>query len=59
MDVATSERDILLRQQTEAKQRLEAAKQQLDAAQQAATEKDAEIKRITVAMDQHRWVMGT
>ena len=54
IDVATSERDLLLKQQQEAKGRLAAAEQQLTAAKQVAAEKEAEIQQISKDMQTQR-----
>eukprot|EP00878_Enallax_costatus_P022268 GHUV01023613.1.p1 GENE.GHUV01023613.1~~GHUV01023613.1.p1 ORF type:complete len:481 (+),score=194.82 GHUV01023613.1:286-1728(+) len=54
IDVATSERDLLLKQQQEAKGRLAAAEQQLTAAKRVAAEKEAEIQQISRDMQTQR-----
>lgn len=54
IDVATSERDLLLKQQQEAKGRLAAAEQQLTSAKQVAAEKEAEIQQISRDMQVQR-----
>lgn len=54
MNVATSERDLLLKQQREAKERLAAAEQQLETAKQVAAEKEAEIHQISREVEVQR-----
>lgn len=54
IDVATSERDLLLQQQQDAKGRLASAKEQLTAAKQIAAEKEGEIKQIHKDMERQR-----
>eukprot|EP00775_Hariotina_reticulata_P001241 gene1241-1581_t len=56
IDVATSERDLLLQQQQDAKGRLASAKEQLTAAKQIAAEKEGEIKQIHKDMEGQRRV---
>ncbi|GBF90732.1 structural maintenance protein of chromosomes [Raphidocelis subcapitata] len=54
IDVATSERDMLLRRSEDAKERLEAARAQLEAAKKAAADKGKEIAAIEKEMAQSR-----
>jgi hypothetical protein len=54
IDVATSERDLLLQQQQDAKGRLAAAKEQLTAAEQVASQKAGEIKQIQKDIERQR-----
>lgn len=56
MDVATSERDVLLKKHTDAEARLQAAVEALAAAKQGATGKDKEIVGIQKSMEACRWV---
>ncbi|KAF8072407.1 SMC4 [Scenedesmus sp. PABB004] len=56
IDVATSERDLLLRQQQDAKGRLAAAQEALAAAKQVAGEKEEEIQQIQEDVQQQRRV---
>jgi hypothetical protein len=57
IDVATSERDLLLKQQQEAKDRLAGAQEALAAAKRVAAEKEAEIQQISSDMDAQRCVI--
>jgi hypothetical protein len=54
IDVATSERDLLLKQQQEAKDRLAGAQEALAAAKRVAAEKEAEIQQISSDMEGQR-----
>lgn len=54
IDVATSERDLLLKQQQEAKDRLAGAQEALAAAKRVAAEKEAEIQQISSDMEAQR-----
>ena len=56
MDVATSERDLLLKQHEEAKQRLTGMKEQLQEAQKVAAAKEKEIQQIQREMEAVRLV---
>lgn len=56
INIAISERDLLLKQQQEAKGRLAAAEQQLQTAKQVAAEKEAEIHQISQEREIQRWV---
>jgi hypothetical protein len=51
MDVATSERDLLLKRHEEAKQRLADMKEHLQEAQKVAAAKEKEIQQIHREMD--------
>jgi chromosome segregation ATPase len=55
IDVATSERDLLLKQQQEAKDRLAGAQEALAAAKRVAAEKEAEIQQISSDMEAQRF----
>lgn len=52
--VATSERDLLLQRQADARGRLDSARSALEAARATAQQQTAEIKRINKEMEEQR-----